>query len=65
MAGMPDEPNLLNHEVMLGPHENENLTNSHLVVQRTEQLFMFIPFCFRYTGGILSHAILEPVFGIE
>ena len=26
---------------------------------------MLVPFCFRYTGGILSGSILESEFGIE
>jgi hypothetical protein len=50
---------------MPGPHKSKNTTNGHLLVQRTEQLLMFVPFCFRYTGGTLSGTILEFEFGIK
>ena len=60
-----EDMNLLDHEAMPGPHKSENITNSHFLVQGTKQLLMFVPFCFRYTGGILSGTILESEFGIE
>jgi hypothetical protein len=50
---------------MPSPHKSENTIDGHFRVQRTELFLMFVPFCFRYTGDILSGTILESEFGIE
>ena len=59
-----EDLDLLGHEAMVGLHECTNIINGHFLVQRTEQLLMFVPFCFRYTGSILSGTILEFEFGM-